>query len=75
MDKLDTISLCTAVKREDDGSNKDHVSIIWWLGVENMQFDTTFLFMWFSWFFALDRTLPTVHRPGDDPCNATVAHV
>ena len=74
MDKLATISLHMTVKREDDGSNKDRVNIIQWLGVENMQFGTTFLFMWLSWCFALDRTLPTVHRQ-DDPCYVKDAHV
>lgn len=28
-----------------------------------------------SWCFALDRTLPTVHRQGYDPCYVTDAHV
>jgi hypothetical protein len=75
VDKLATISLYKTVKREDDGSNKERVNIIQWLGVENMQFGTTFLFMWLSWCFALEPTLPTVHRQGDDPCYMTDAHV
>jgi len=74
VDKLATISLYMTVKREDYGSNKNRVNIIQWIGVENMQFGTTFLFMWLSWCFALDRTLPTVHRQ-DDPCYVTGAHV
>jgi len=45
VDKLATISLYMTVKREDDGSNKERVNIIQWLGVENVQFGTTFLFM------------------------------
>jgi hypothetical protein len=36
VDKLATIALYTTVQREDDGSNKDRVNIIQWLGVENM---------------------------------------
>jgi hypothetical protein len=75
VDKLATISLYMTVKREDDGSNKDRVNITHWLGVENMQFGTSFLFMWLSWCFALDRTLPTVHRQGDEPCYVTDAQV
>jgi len=63
------------VKREDEGSNKERVNIIQWLGVENMQLGTTFLFMWLSWRFALDRTLPTVHIQGDDPCCVRDVHV
>lgn len=74
MDKLATISLYVTVKQEDDGSNKDRVNIVQWLGVENMQFGTAFLFMWLSWCFALDRTLPAVHRQ-DDPCYVTDVHV
>jgi hypothetical protein len=46
VDKLATISLYMTVKWEDGGSNKDRVNIIQWLGVENTQFGTTFLFMW-----------------------------
>jgi hypothetical protein len=74
VDKVVTSSLYTGIKQEHDGSNKGRVNITQKLGVENMQFSTAFLFMSLSWCFALGRTSPTVHRPGDDPCYATAAH-